>query len=101
MEIFEMEKEFNDLMKAGQALLEKMKENHIADDSKKVRWKPKDGETYYYVVSNGEIDYSFWMADATDEGRFNFGNVFKTEEEARKAIDTLGTEKLKLIFRID
>lgn len=130
----------------------------FADVSKTKRWKPKGGEIYHYIVSTGEIDYSFWATSAVDEERFNFANTFKTkeqaqkeldrrlaeqelldmcdwedeeqhylvydydedcfesecalffayspycfatEESAKKAINTLGTDKLKLIFRID
>lgn len=154
-----MEKEFNQLMKQGQELLEKMKEERFADVSKKVkRWKPKDGAVYYGVVADGTIKYIIWDNDIVDNGYYKLGNCFETEEEAqkeidrriaeqelldmcdwdvksvyymlyspisesfnvncyntliptpyrfaseesaKKAIDTLGTDKLKLIFRID
>lgn len=156
-DIFEMEKEFDALVKKGQELIEKLKK----EKSKPKRWKPKDGETYWYIYGDGTIEYGFWTSkDNTVLGRYKLGNCFKTqeaaqkeldrriaeqelldmcdgsstdcfwaeigydrdtdlfeageygrmvgscyhfatEESAQKAIDTLSTEKLKLIFRID
>ena len=155
-----LQEQFENLIKQGQELLEKMKEERFADVSKKVkRWKPKDGDVYYGVMSDGNIRTNIWESDVFDCGYYSIGNCFKTEEEAQKelnrrraeqelldmcdwkdgecaeivydfedkefsveyafttscyspyrfatkescqkAIDTLGTEKLKLIFRID
>lgn len=132
----------------------------VADTSKKVRWKPKDGGYYFSVMFDGNIKNYVWNSDVIDNGCYKLGNCFKTEEEAQKeldrriaeqelldladgslndnkwfeieyepyancfgpgcyseitsscfrfatkescqkAIDTLGTERLKLIFRID
>ena len=132
----------------------------FADASKKVRWKPKQGDEFFCVDSAGKIEKSFFTPNLNaDIFRYRIGNCFQTEEEAkkefnrmiaerelldmadgslnggwyeieyipkedcfdycgyseissscyrfaskesaRKAIDTLGTEKLKLIFRID
>ena len=88
MNIEEMEKEFNQLMKQGQELLEKMKEARFADVSKKVkRWKPKDGDVYYGVVADGTIKYIIWDNDIVDNGYYKLGNCFETEEEAQKEID--------------
>lgn len=167
MEIFEMEKEFNDLMKAGQELIKKLKKEQVTDDSKKAkRWKPKGGNVYYYINTSGDIDNFIWFGvsgSSVDNKLYKINNCFQTREEARKelhrriaeqelldmtdgplnrslngwwyeieykpkedcficggysvissscyrfaseescqkAIDTIGTEKLKLIFRID
>ena len=158
--INDLQEQFENLIKQGQELLGKMKENQNADVSKKVRWKPEDGEPYWYLFGDGAIDYGFWASrNDTFLERYKLGNCFKTyeeaqkevdrriaeqelidladydekeregwiivfdfdlkfvpsnfshryacfprfatEESAQKAIDTLGTEKLKLIFRID
>lgn len=153
-----LQEQFENLIKQGQELLEKMKETKIADVSKTKRWKPKDGDVYFGVVADGTIKRITWNDDIIDYGYYKLGNCFETEEEAqkeldrrlaeqelldmcdwdggalygivynvdlgefdvtshtslssspyifrdsssvRKAIDTLGTEKLKLIFRID
>ena len=131
----------------------------VADATKKVRWKPKEGEPYWHIYDDGTIDYDFWTSENDILlGRYKLGNCFETEGEAqkeldrriaerelldlcdwegeesayfieyndkrdvfywdwfnfiyspyrfatdesvKKAIDTLGEEKLKLIFRID
>lgn len=159
--IKDLQEQFENFIKQGQELLEKMKEECISDVSKKVkRWKPKDGDVYYGVVADGTIKRITWDNDIVDCGYYKMGNCFKTEEEAlkeldrrfaeqelldmcdgssdddyrveigydrdadlfetgqyggmlgscyhfasvksaQKAIDTLGTDKLKLIFRID
>ena len=158
--INDLQEQFESLIKQGQELLEKMKENHIADVSKKVkRWQPKYGDNYYYVDSLGDVGAVYYDTSAYgDLFRHKTGNCFRTEEEAqkeldrriaeqeildlcdwdgeekayivdydvktnkfswnwfyeitspyrfateesvKKAIDTLGTDKLKLIFRID
>lgn len=159
MEIFEMEKEFDALMKKGQELIEKLKKEQVANTTKTKRWKPKDGERYYIIKEYGRVVDIKWDNVDFDNGCYNFHNCFKTEEEAqkeldrriaeqelldlvdwkdgecseivydfrdkefsikclctetcyspyrfvskesaKKAIDTLGTERLKLIFRID
>lgn len=157
----DLQEQFENLIKQGQELLEKMKENQNADVSKKVRWKPKVGDVYYYITTTGGIDYFKWVGtsgSSTDDRLYEINNCFQTMEEAQKeldrriaerelldmcdwesdsvyfivfnkdidtfdtdsyntfiptpyrfatyescqkAIDTLGEEKLKLIFRID
>lgn len=89
MEIFEMEKEFDALMKRGQELIEKLKKEKVADDSKKVkRWKPKDGGSYWYIYGDGTIDFHFGLStDNALLGRYKLGNCFKTKEEAQKEVE--------------
>ena len=155
----DLQEQFENLIKQGQELLEKMKENQNADVSKKVRWKPEENEAFWFIVPYGWIECDYWKGTTFDKDSYEFHNVFKTkaeaqkeldrriaeqelidladydekeregwiivfdfdlkfvpsnfshryacfprfatEESAQKAIDTLGTEKLKLIFRID
>lgn len=132
----------------------------FADASKKVRWKPALGDTFFLITTTTHIDSMRYLTGNSDvcEKIFKTGNCFQTREEAQKeldrriaelelldlcdwegdsvyfiifnktidtfdtdsyntfiptpyrfaseesaqeAIDTLGTEKLKLIFRID
>lgn len=51
---------------------------------KKLPWKPKNGEIYYY--SCPDYDYlcsnSIWCDDSLDRYRFKYNMVFKTKEEA-------------------
>ena len=91
MEIFEMQKEFDELMKSAQALIEKLKENQ----SKMVkRWKPNKGEEYFCVDSVGKIEKSFFTPNLNaDIFRYTVGNCFKTEQEAQKELDRMVTEQ--------
>lgn len=85
--INDLREQFENLIKRGQELLEKMKENQNSDVSKKVRWMPKNGECYYVVNGGGEITSKGWGDDIYDEGCYNLNNVFKTEEDAHKELD--------------
>ena len=101
MNFEEMEKEFNQLMKHGQELLEKMKEECFADVSKKVKhWKPKDGDIYYGVMGDGTIKSIIWDNDVVDCGYYKMGNCFKTEEEAQKEFDCRRAEQ-ELLDMVD
>lgn len=70
-------------------------ENATADDweviEKKV-WKPKKGESYWYICNAGNIVDDTNDNTKTDEDRFSIGNCFKTQEEAKHMV-----EKLKVI----
>ena len=78
-------------------------ENALADDWEVVeertvveepKWKPREGELYFYVNSNGEIEYRYYKnRNINDKRRIcNIGNYFKTDEEADHMV-----EKLKVI----
>lgn len=58
------------------------------------KWKPREGELYFYVNSNGEIEYRYYKnRNINDKRRIcNIGNFFKTDEEADHMV-----EKLKVI----
>lgn len=86
MEIFEMEKEFDALMKKGQELIEKMKEKRFVDTSKTKRWKPKDGDVVWFINDNGDLEEMTYIGDV-DELALKIGNCFKTKEEAQKERD--------------
>lgn len=54
------------------------------------RWKPEMGQTYYHVGGDGRVYDDTWVNDsAVDNGRFEIGNCFKTEEETRRVIEYL------------
>ena len=54
------------------------------------RWKPEMGQTYYRVGSDGFVYDDTWVNDsAVDNGRFEIGNCFQTEEEAKRVIEYL------------
>lgn len=58
------------------------------------KWKPREGELYFYINSNGEIEYRYYKnRNINDKRRIcNIGNYFKTDEEADHTM-----EKLKVI----
>lgn len=48
------------------------------------RWKPKNEECYYFIDDMGTIITSIWSkyVDRKDNLRYEFGNCFRTQEEA-------------------
>lgn len=57
-------------------------------------FRPKDNETYYYVYwvsweCNPVVAYTRWIGNDEDYMRLRFGNVFRTEEQAMAARDTV------------
>lgn len=73
-------------------------ENALADDwevvgeTKSKVWKPKKGNIYYCINSFGQINNYNNREDSNDKRAINFGNYFKTDEEAVHMV-----EKLKVI----
>lgn len=59
------------------------------------RWKAGDGEKYYYIYGNGDIDYSTNQNGETSTDHYNLGNYFQTEEEAEKTV-----EKFKIYIQL-
>ena len=55
-------------------------------------WKPEKDGHYYYYNDTGHIYESCYDGDSTDKNRLEFGNCFKTKEEAEHRV-----EKLKVI----
>lgn len=53
------------------------------------RWKPRLVEHYYYITTKGEIMEEVWYKLDTDNSRYEFGNCFKTFEEAETARDKI------------
>ena len=53
------------------------------------RWRAKKGGQYWYVRSDGVVDDDYEDKTDIDDGRYELGNYFKTEEETQKASDWL------------
>lgn len=49
------------------------------------RWRAEDGEMYYFVTSFGEIACEQELFYQDDDRRFDAGNYFKNEKEARES----------------
>lgn len=73
---------------------EVVEERTVVEETKSKVWKPSAGELYFYVNSNGEIEYRYYKnRNINDKRRIcNIGNYFKTDEEAEHMV-----EKLKVI----
>lgn len=53
------------------------------------RWKPEMHQIYRYINSDGYIYGATWTDDYFDDARFEVGNCFKTEEEAKQVVEYL------------
>lgn len=54
------------------------------------RWKPEKFQTYCHVGSDGRVYDDAWAnGSAIDNGRFDIGNCFRTEEEAERVVEYL------------
>ena len=49
---------------------------------KRKPWKPKEGESYYIVETNGSIGVEEWWAETIDMNYYKIGNCYRTSEEA-------------------
>lgn len=58
------------------------------------KWEPKEGDDYYYIDNDGDIISDNWDEMPTDADRYNFGNCFRTEEEAE-----VMAEKVKKLLK--
>lgn len=75
-----------------QLLFDKMKEQGLrwnAEEKKveKIRWRAEDGEEYCYVGNQGIIMVDKEDGHCADKNRHEFGNYFRTKEQARKAAE--------------
>ena len=53
------------------------------------RWKPEYRQDYYCVTSDGSVVKDDWSNWDLDDGRFEIGNCFQTEEEAERVKEYL------------
>lgn len=59
----------------------------ILEEVTEERWKPQDGEGYWYVDGYGELMKDEWSDCVYDEDLWKYGNCFRTEQEATIARD--------------
>ena len=83
--IEELEQKLNECQKA----LAELKE------SKKEKWKPKQGEKYWLVDCCGKADFGFWNNDCIDIWRYNTMPLFKEKRECEKYKRFMDTVKEK------
>lgn len=66
-------------------------------EAPKERWKPKEGDKYYYIRSYGYdriIACSRWPNDYFNQAGNEIGNVYRTREEAERAVEWLKARKV-------
>lgn len=96
-----MEELLRELEEVKQKLTEN--EERIAEIEKKIiekkvetgRWKPKEGDKYWFINDIGDICKSTWNNYSIDIMRYAIGNLFETQEECEFA-----KEKLKVIAEL-
>lgn len=55
-------------------------------DEASTSWRAKSGERYYFIASNGRVSSYPNDNDYTDDYHYEFGNYFKTREQAESAL---------------
>ena len=73
-----------------QLLFDKMKEQGLQWNAEKkqvemIRWRAKKGEYYYHINADGFASTIKHTDYITDYYRYNFGNYFRTKEQAKEA----------------
>lgn len=69
-------------------LLHKHKVDWNAEKKQLVKWryKPKKGDSYFYINHYVEVIVTTWMDDYDDQSHYNAGNCFHTHEKAEKMV---------------
>ena len=69
----------------------------VVEETNKNKWsEPKVNEQYFYIMSDGIVDYNTCDNDDIDKLFQSFGNCFQTEEQA-----DLMAEKLQVIHELE
>lgn len=61
----------------------------ITEPEPNSRWKPEQGDLFFYIIAGGEVYKGRWTRDLNDEMIYAMGNVFKTAKEAEDAAECL------------
>lgn len=82
----EEQKEFDDFCKSQGKIW-----NKETLQWEKYKWKPKDGQIYYYIamVVTTYVSYHTWRNDSIDNDHYRTKNYFKTEEEAKAVAEKI------------
>lgn len=56
---------------------------------KRKRWRAKKDEAYYFINNKIDVALSIEYYDSYDDKRYEIGNYFLTEEDAKKARDLI------------
>ena len=77
-----------------QLLFDKMEENGLrwnAEEKKveKIRWRANDKRAYYCIRDQGDVMVNYEAGFPADEDKWEFGNYFRTSEQAEKAAEAV------------
>lgn len=53
------------------------------------RWKPEYAKRFFYINPTGIVGVNVWYGTNVNESYYEFGNCFKTFEEAKEARDKI------------
>lgn len=56
-------------------------------------WKPKNGDRYFRICGNGDLEETYWFGWDSEDRRAELGNVFQTLEEAKRMVHRLKARK--------
>jgi len=73
--------------KAFEMVKKAMTRARIQEQAQSERWRPSRGAAYWYINDTGLIDSKRWEGEHFDIGRWDIGNVFRTQQEAEQARD--------------
>ena len=78
-------KQYDELTAEEKAVLEKLLDWYESEKEKKPKtvWELEDGDIYYYIANDGDVNKMCWCGVKTEIKLRNQGNVFLTEEEAK------------------
>lgn len=87
MDIKELEKELKKYKDRCNELEKIIDENLTSVVERRV----EAGEKYYFIYNDGSTDCDWEELNELDTCRYEIGNYFKTEEEAKKAVEKMKT----------
>ncbi len=61
----------------------------LNDPEPQGRWKPEQGDLFFYIIAGGEVHKGRWTRDLNDGMIYAIGNVFKNEPEAKSAVERM------------
>lgn len=82
-------KEIIDKIAKMECEIKNLKEEINKQEEPKRRWKPEFREEYYFINSGGLKIRCVWTNDIDDNRKYAIGNIYRTEEEAKFAVEQL------------
>ena len=70
----------------------KQRITELEEQAKEKQEFPQDGDKYWYIKTTGDILHEIWGDFRFEKDMLEIGNVFKTEEEAKFAVEKLKAE---------